>query len=98
LAVFIKECWLINYTMFFFGLSIALHLVFSSRTIRSKKGDILKSNYIFGFSFIYIVNLGLFSLFLNIIFKDFSFVHFCNNAYSIAGSIFKAVFSQLFMV
>lgn len=98
MAVFIKEEWFINYAMFFFGLSIALHLVFSSKAIRSKKGDMLKSNYIFGFSFIYIINLGLFSLFLNIIFKDFSFMSFCNNAYSTASSIFKTIFSQLFVV
>jgi len=97
-ALFIKESWLITYTMFFFGLSLALHLVFSSRAIRSKKGDILRSNYIFGFSFIYIVNLGIFALFLNIIFKDFSFVNFCNNAYYLASGLFQAVLSQLFRV
>ncbi|MBN2831046.1 MAG: hypothetical protein JXL82_02035 [Candidatus Omnitrophica bacterium] len=98
LAVFIKGSWLINYTMFLFGVSLALHLIFSSKAVRSKKGDILKSNYIFGFSFIYIINLGLFALFLNIIFNNFSFVDFCNDAYSLAGGIFKAVFSQLFKV
>ena len=98
LAVFIKEDWLVNYTMFLFGFSLALHLVFSSRAIRSKKGDILKSNYIFGFSFIYIINLGIVALFLNIIFTDFSFVNFCNNAYSLASGIFKVVILQLFKV
>jgi len=98
LSVFVKEKWLIDYAMFFFGLSIALHLVFAAKSIRSKKGDLLKSNYIFGFSFMYIISLGVISLFLNLIFKDFSFVNFSNSAYSIAGSIFKAIFSQLFMV
>jgi len=98
LAVFIKDIRFINYIMFFFGAGIALHLVFSSKAIRSKKGDMLKSNYIFGFSFIYIINLGLFAFFLNVIFKDFSFVNFCNNSYALASGIFKVIFSQLFKV
>ncbi|MDD2679854.1 MAG: hypothetical protein PHO03_03525 [Candidatus Omnitrophica bacterium] len=98
LSIFIQDKWLIEWAMFFFGLSIALHLVFAAQSIRSKKGDLLKSNYIFGFSFMYIISLGLVALFLNFIFKEFSFVNFSNSAYSIASSIFNAVFSQLFMV
>lgn len=98
LNIFIQDRWLIEWAMFLFGLSTALHLVFAAQSIRSKKGDLLKSNYIFGFSFMYIISLGLVALFLNVIFKEFSFVSFLNNAYSIASSIFKAVFSQLFMV
>lgn len=98
LVVFIKGSQLINYTIFLFGLSLALHLVFSSKGIRTKKGDILKSNYIFGFSFIYITNLGLLAFFLNVIFNNFSFVSFCNDSYYLASNIFKAIFSQLFKV
>jgi len=98
LAVFIKESWLINYTMFLFGFSIALHLVFSSKAVRLKKGDMLKSNYIFGFSFIYIVNIGILSLFFNIMVKDFSFMNYCNGTYSLAAEIFNTVFKQLFAV
>ena len=98
LCIFIQDKWLIEWAMFLFGLSIAMHLVFAAQSIRSKKGDLLKSNYIFGFSFMYIISVGLVALFLNFIFKEFSFVSFSNNAYSVASSIFKAVFSQLFMV
>jgi len=98
LSLFIREKWLIEYAMFLFGLSISLHLVFAAKSIRSKKGDLLKSNYIFGFSFMYIVSLGLVGLFLNFMFKEFSFVNFSNSAYLLAGSIFKAIFSQLFVV
>lgn len=98
LSLFTREPWLINYTMFFFGVSLVMHLIFSSKAIRSKKGDLLRSNYIFGFSFIYIINLGIFAFFLNVIFKSFSFVNFCNTAYFIASSIFGVIFSQLFKV
>jgi len=98
LSLVVKSRWLIEYSIFLSGLTISLHLIFSAKAIRSKKGDFLKANYIFGFSFIYIVNLILLAFCLNLIFKDFSFVNFFNNAYSMAGSVFKAIFSQLFMV
>ncbi len=98
LSLFIKYKWFIDGMMFLFGLSIALHLIFSDKSIRAKKGDLLKSNYIFGFSFIYIINIALISLCLNFMLKEFSFVNFCNEAYSIASSIFSVIFSQLFKV
>ncbi len=98
LVVFISQSRLINILMFLLGFGLILHLVFSSRSLRSKKGDLLKSNYIFGFSFIYIINLGLIALMLNIIFADFSFVSFCNNSYNTAAGIFERIFSQLFSV
>ena len=79
-SVFIKENWLINYTMFLFGVSLVMHLIFSAKSIRSRKGDLLKSNYIFSFSFIYIINLGLISLLLSFLFKDYSFVKFSVSA------------------
>ena len=97
LALFIKDGWLIQYVMFLFGFTVILHLVFSSKSIRTKKGDFLKGNYIFGFSVIYILNVSILAFGLNCIFKGFSFVGFCNSAYSEAGSIFCSIFKQLFL-
>lgn len=96
-SIFIKEGWLLQYTIFLFGFSIALHLVFSAKSVRSKKGDFLKANYIFGFSFVWITNVMLLAFFTNFIFQEFSFVNFCNNSFSTAGDIFYAVFKQLFL-
>jgi hypothetical protein len=97
LALFVKGEWLSRYLVFFFGFSIALHLVFSSKTLRAKKEDFLKANYIFGFSFIYIINLAILAMILNLIFNKFSFVNFSNNSFQIAKGVFKAVFGQLFL-
>ena len=83
--------------MFFFGFTIALHLVFSAKTIRGKQGDFLKGNYIFGFSFIYIINFGILAFILNTIFKEFSFVTFSQNSYNISSGIFSSLFRQLFV-
>lgn len=88
---------LTHYFVFLLGLSIALHLIFTAKSVRGKKEDPLKGNYIFGFSLIYIINLAVLSFCLSIIFEKFSFVNFCNQSYQIAKSIFSAVVRQLFL-
>jgi len=97
LSLAIKSSWLVEYTLFLVGFAAVLHLVFSAKTIRTKKGDFLKGNYIFGFSFIFILNLALLALGFSLIFKEFSFVNFCNISFSIASKIFYVVFKQLFL-
>jgi len=93
----VKSEALIHYFVFLFGFSISLHLIFSAKSIRSKQGDFLKANYIFGFSLIYILNLILLAFGFNLIFKDFSFVNFFNSSYQFSKAIYYAVFKQLFL-
>jgi len=88
---------LVNYFLFLFGFTLGLHLIFSAKSIRSKQQGFLKANYIFGFSFIYIVNLIFICFFLNLIFEKFSVVNFFNNSFQAATSIFSTVFKQLFL-
>ena len=83
--------------MFLLGLTMALHLIFSAKTMRGKKEDFLKGNYIFGFSLIYIINLGLLAFCMSIAFNQFSFFNFCNRSYLVAKAIFDAVIKQLFL-
>lgn len=97
LTLFVKSDALLPNSLFLLGFSLCLHLIFSAKSMRSRQGDFLKSNYIFGFSFIYIVNLLLLCFFLNVIFEKFSFVNFCNNSYQAGAGIFKAIFKQLFL-
>ncbi len=97
LSIGIKDGRLIEYALFLIGFSTILHLTFSAKTIRSKKGDFLKANYIFGFSFIFILNIALLAFGLSLIFSKFSFVNFCNISFNTAKNIFYAVFKQLFL-
>lgn len=83
--------------IFGIGFSLALHLVFCSKTLRSKQGDSLKAGYIFGFSLIYILDSLLLGLFFNLAFEKFSFLSFFNSSYQISRSIYVAVFRQLFL-
>lgn len=91
-----KSGGLINYFVFLFGFSIGLHLVFSSKSMRSKQADFLKANYIFGFSFIYIINIILLAVFLSVIFEKFSLLNFSKSSLQLAKNIFHVVFKQLF--
>ncbi|MBU0709556.1 MAG: hypothetical protein KJ793_02470 [Candidatus Omnitrophica bacterium] len=88
---------LISVFLFLFGFSLTLHLVFSAKSVRSKQGDFLKANYIFGLSFVYLVNLVLLSACFNFVFKKFSFLSFTNNAFLLAKNIFYLVARQLFL-
>ncbi|MCM8782486.1 MAG: hypothetical protein NC828_05505 [Candidatus Omnitrophica bacterium] len=97
LSLIIKSEWLTNISLFLIGFSFVLHLTFSAKAVRAKQGDFLKANYIFGFSFIYIVNVLLVSLILSAIFKDFSFVRLFKDSYSSAQNVFYVVFKQLFL-
>lgn len=80
------------------GFSLALHLVFSAKTLRSRQGDSLKSSYVFGFSWIYILDAIIVAAFLNSTFENFSFLSFFNGSCQISRDIFLAIFKQLFVV
>jgi hypothetical protein len=97
LSYMTKSPKVLVYFMFLFGLSMGLHLIFGAKSLRTKQEDFLKSNYIFGFSFVYILNLILTALILNFIFEKFSIVNFLNNSFQAAKVIFRAVFGQLFL-
>ena len=92
-----KSDRILGYFIFLFGFSFALHLVFGAKSLRSRKGDFLKGNYIFGFSFVYVLNIFILALLLNLIFANFSVVDFSNDAFRLCGNIFRFSFRQLFL-
>lgn len=89
---------LLEYALFLVGFTMTLHLVFSAKTLRTKKGDALKANYIFGYSFVYLVNLGLLAFCFSLVFKKFSFVNYSVEMFAAGKGIFYAVFKQLFII
>lgn len=98
LSLFIKSKWLVSYTLFVFGFTLALHLIFGAKSLRSRKEDFLKGNYIFGFSFVYVLNIFLAAVFLNSMFDKFSLVNFTNNSFATAGNVISVIFKQLFFI
>lgn len=97
LSLIFKSKGFFNSFLLLFGFSFILHLVFSAKSVKSKQGDFLKANYLFGFSFIYIFNLLLVAFCLGVIFKNFTFIGFFNNSLQEAKGIFFSVFRQLFL-
>jgi len=96
-SVFVRSGELPAYFLFFFGFSLAMHLVFGAKSLKSRKADFLKANYIFSFSLIYCINLWLTALILSLVFDKFSFVTYSYNTFHLAGRIFNALFTQLFV-
>jgi hypothetical protein len=95
--IFFKGQLVTEYFIFFSGLSLALHLVMTAKTLRNKPGDFLKANYIFGFSLVYILNLLLVAICLQLILDKFSFYNFYQGAYAESQRIYQAVFKQIFI-
>jgi hypothetical protein len=93
----VKSSQAVQIMMFLFGFTLALHFIFGAKSLRSKKEDFLKSNYLFGFSFVYVLNLVLFAGFLSAAFDTFDFVNFCSRAYTLSADFFYAIFRQLFV-
>ncbi len=97
LSFFIHSGHLLSTFLFLFGFSLGLHLIFGAKSLRTKQEDFLKANYLFGFSFVYLLNLFLAALILNLVFAKFSLVNFLNNSFQTARGVFEAVFRQLFL-
>jgi len=96
-ALFDRSGRTLGIFVFLFGFTIALHLVFSAKSLRGRKGDFLKSNYIFGFSFVYLVNLLMLGFGMSLVFAKFSFVRLCNQSYQIAAGLLYGAVKQLFL-
>ncbi len=97
LSFFVRNEELVHYFTFSFSFTLVLHMIFTAKTLRSKQGDFIKANYLFGIVFIYLLNILLAAFSLNLIFERFSFINFFNSAYVIARDIFYAVFKQIFL-
>jgi len=96
-ALFRPSSAFLQCALFFLGIASALHLVFSTRSLRSKGDDFLKGDYIFGVASIYIINLMSLSLFLGLMLKEFSFISFCVGAFLLGKGVFAVIFRQLFV-
>ncbi len=94
---FFKHPLVLEYFIFFGGLSVAMHLVMTAKTLKSKPGDFLKANYIFGFSLVFILNLLLIAICFQLLLDKFSLFNFYQGAYKESLRIYNSVFRQIFV-
>jgi hypothetical protein len=92
-----KSEWAGRYAFFFAGFTVALHLVYSARSVQTKKGDFLKAQYLFTFSVMYLVTVIVLAGLINLWFKEFSFLRFLSVSSRQAADIFTTVFRQIFL-
>jgi len=96
-VIFDKSTGALTYFLFLCGFTLSLHLILSAKSLRSRQSDFLKANYIFGFSFIYVINVCIIAFGLSLIFEKFSFVNFCNHSFKLTSEILQALYRQLFL-
>lgn len=94
--LFSKSQEILYYFVFLFGFSMSMHLVFSSRSLRTRRGDFLRANYIFGFCLVYIINLLLVATFLNLVIADYSLITFFRSSFRTGENILVVILAQLF--
>jgi len=96
-ALFDRSSGSLAYFMLLWGFTLALHLVFSAKSLRSRQSDFLKANYIFSFSFIYVINICIIAFGFSLAFDKFSFVDFCNYSSKLVSEIMRVLYRQMFM-
>ncbi len=88
----------VNYFIFFVSFFLAMHIVFTAKSLKSREKDFLKANYFFAMELIYLANLYLIAGSFNLIFPEFSFLDFFRLTCQNTQNIFLPVFNQLFAV
>ncbi|MFH0935598.1 MAG: hypothetical protein V1828_01875 [Candidatus Omnitrophota bacterium] len=84
-----------GYFLLLIGFSIAMHLVFTAKSLNCGRRDFLKANYLFGFSLVYLSVLLLLGLGLSLILKEFSFFRFFNGSWQESAKIFTTIFNKV---
>jgi hypothetical protein len=88
----------VNYFIILASFFLAMHIVFTAKSLKSRQADFLKANYFFALEFIYLINICLTAGLFNIIFNDFSFLQFFRSTCQNTQNIISPVFNQLFVV
>ncbi|HOW36566.1 MAG TPA: hypothetical protein PL155_09185 [Candidatus Omnitrophota bacterium] len=86
-----------HYFMFLVSFTLTMHMVFTAKALRDKDTNVIKPNYLFAMSLIYVVDISIMALMLGLILADFSFPQFFSETTRMTGSVYHAVFFQLFV-
>ncbi|MFH1359569.1 MAG: hypothetical protein ABIJ41_00835 [Candidatus Omnitrophota bacterium] len=86
-----------RYFMFMLSFFLTMHFTFTAKQLRAKEENALKPNYFFSISIIYIANIVLLSLFLDLIIDSFSFVELFTAITRQTEGIYSTIFHQLFL-
>ncbi len=87
-----------NYFMFFAGWMWALHILFMAKQLREQeKGGMAKASYVLFAQLIFIFNCLLMAVIFVVIFHQFSFSLFFQEAFHSSKHFYRTIFHQLFI-
>ena len=86
-----------GFFIFLIGFTLMFHLSYTAESIRGKQSDLVKSGYLFSFSFIYIVNLLIVFSIVSFLFKQASFYDFLSGLYERSKEFYYSFWRQLFL-
>ncbi|MDP8264712.1 MAG: hypothetical protein P9M12_04445 [Candidatus Aceula lacicola] len=96
-SFFFKEIDLSHYYLFLISFTFAMHMIFTARDLRAQDQMAFKPNYFFSIALVYVINVVIIALMLNLIFPTFSFVEFFKKTSQISSSMYGTTFKQLFV-
>jgi len=82
--------------MFFISFTLSMHLIFTSRNLRESDSNVVKPNYIFSMGWIYILNLAMVGVLLDLVMHQFSFPVFFETTVKTSQFLYKMIMKQLF--
>lgn len=86
-----------HYFMFLVSFTLTMHMVFTAGALREKDKNVVKPDYLFAMSLIYVIDMSIMALMLGLILTDFSFPQFFSETTRMTGNVYHAVFFQLFV-
>lgn len=95
--VFLERGIPYKYFLFLLGLTLALHIVMTIDTLKTRQSDLAKAGYLISEIVIYVTNIIVVAGVLGLMTKGFSFADFMVNAWNLTADIYQRIFAQLFM-
>ncbi len=95
--VFLASSIPYKYFLFFLGLTLAMHIVMTIDSLKTKQPDLVKAGYLISEIIIYVVNMIVIAGVLSLMTKGFSFPDFIANAWNLTIDIYQRIFAQLFI-
>lgn len=89
---------IIGYFIFLISFTSVMHLVLTAVILKDETGGILRGDYFFTLVLVYLFDIILISIFLNVMLENFSFLNLIKNGFDFFINMHSTIFSQLFVL
>ncbi|NQU74405.1 MAG: hypothetical protein HQ547_06850 [Candidatus Omnitrophica bacterium] len=88
----------VPYFIFGIGFTLAMHIIMTVDVLKIKQPDLVKTGYLFSLVSIYVLNVILLGLVINLIFTGFSFIGMLSEFWIQSKELYSIIYRQLFFV